>query len=399
MAIEQLQHAVDDLASRLRRSVVVDDGSVRAVVTSRHFGDEDEVRVRAVLQREPGDKALAHVLSHGVTRWTTAGFIPALPEIGMAARVCVPIRWRGELLGLLMVMDADGTLTADELSLATAAATDMAPNLDSILKEDASGGEKALWDLVDPRPKTRRQAMSEIAERHDLTKFAPCVALHLATTEVDDGTDGHAPMVLAGALPAEAREDPGTLLYAVKEGSALLLIGPAQAPSRDSLETRAHRLVSRLNDLSAQRFQWVAGIGCIVGGLDLAAETAEQAGLAARAARGPMPRPIVFWEDLGAYASLLRIPPEGLAHSALPSEVGRLLEIDGDGQLTETIRSYLDHGGSSPATADALHIHRTTLYYRLGRVQELAGLDLADGRTRLALHVGLELLRIGEASR
>jgi DNA-binding PucR family transcriptional regulator len=102
----------------------------------------------------------------------------------------------------------------------------------------------------------------------------------------------------------------------------------------------------------------------------------------------------VFWDELGAYASLLRIPQGGRARHALPSELLRLLAIDSDGQLTSTIHAYLDHGGSSSEAAEALHIHRTTLYYRLGRVQELAGLDLADGRTRLALHVGLELLRV-----
>ncbi len=111
MAIEQLQQAVDALAESLHRSVAIDDSSIRLVVSSRHFDDADDVRVRALLQRQGGDQALGHVLAQGVTHWTTAGVIPPLPEIGMKARVCVPIRWRAELLGLLMVMDADSTLT------------------------------------------------------------------------------------------------------------------------------------------------------------------------------------------------------------------------------------------------------------------------------------------------
>jgi DNA-binding PucR family transcriptional regulator len=42
----------------------------------------------------------------------------------------------------------------------------------------------------------------------------------------------------------------------------------------------------------------------------------------------------------------------------------------------------------------ALNVHRTSLYYRLGRFTELTGLDLADGGQRLAVHLGLKLLRL-----
>jgi sugar diacid utilization regulator len=158
-------------------------------------------------------------------------------------------------------------------------------------------------------------------------------------------------------------------------------------------------MVRRVNDLSAQRCRWVGGIGSVVDSLALAADSADQAALASSAASRLLPQSVVFWDELGAYASLLRIPQGGLSRNALPNELLRLLEVDSDGQLRSTVHAYLDHAGSSSDAADALHIHRTTLYYRLGRVQELAGLDLAEGRTRLALHVGLELLRIQEAGR
>ncbi|GAB7006927.1 hypothetical protein JCM18899A_44000 [Nocardioides sp. AN3] len=399
MAIEQLQQAVDALAESLHRSVAIDDSSIRLVVSSRHFDDADDVRVRALLQRQGGDQALGHVLAQGVTHWTTAGVIPPLPEIGMKARVCVPIRWRAELLGLLMVMDADSTLTTAELSQITAAASDMAPYLKSMLEDDTSGGENALWDLVSARPVTRRQALTDIAERHDVAGFTRVVALHVTAVDVKATISGHAAAALAGGLRAEARDFRAGLLYAVRDSTAIVLLGLARAASRQVLEDRAARIVRRVNDLSAQRFHWVGGVGSLVDGLDRAVETAEQAELASLAAQGLMPDPVVFWDDLGAYASLLRIPPAGLNRTALPNELRRLLEVDADGQLTATVQAYLDHGGSSPDAADALHIHRTTLYYRIGRVQELAGLDLADGRTRLALHVGLELMRMEKALR
>jgi hypothetical protein len=399
MAMEQLQQAVDDLAGKLRRSVVIDDETIRLLVASRHFGDEDEARIRGVLQREAGDKARRHVLRQGVTAWTTAGVIPPLPEIGMHARVCVPIRWRAEVLGLLLVIDADSTLTTAELAEITVAARDMAPHLKSMLQDDGSGSEDALWDLISPRPSSRRQALSGLVERHDPAHFSDVIALCL-NAAVADALTSYAAMALTSALRVESRNDPAAFLYAVRENMGVVILGLRQdADHRKRIAPQATRIVKRINDLSTQRFDWACGVGTVVEGLDSAVDTADQAQLAASAAGTLLPGPVVFWEDLGAYASLLRIPASGLAAPALPREVTRLLEIDTDGQLTATVRAYLDHGGSSPATADALHIHRTTLYYRLGRVQDLAGLDLADGRTRLALHVGLELMSIAEALR
>ena len=67
-----------------------------------------------------------------------------------------------------------------------------------------------------------------------------------------------------------------------------------------------------------------------------------------------------------------------------------LLEAGED--LVATARTYLDHAGSVAATASALGLHRQSVYYRLSRIADLTGLDLADGRDRLELHLGLTLL-------
>jgi DNA-binding PucR family transcriptional regulator len=43
-----------------------------------------------------------------------------------------------------------------------------------------------------------------------------------------------------------------------------------------------------------------------------------------------------------------------------------------------------------------MHIHRTTLYYRLDRIREITGLDIDDGDVRLHLHLGLVAHRMVE---
>ena len=382
--------AVDELAERLQRSVVINDAGVHLRYASAHYGDEDPVRVRAVLQREADSKVIGHVLAQGVSTWTTAGVIPPNPALEMKARVCVPIRWEGRLLGLLIVMDADGSLTTAELTSIGEVAAELAPSMAALESDgDGTSRERAVVDLVGREPLLRRRALEELA---------PDAARFVAVTAVDVGTRG-APAVTAHARTAlhdALRMRPPTgctgQLNAVTDGTAMLLLGsPVPLPVQ---VVRAHveRLVHRVRDLSAGRFDCVAGIGGDVAGLDRAVESAVRARLARRAAATVLATSVASWEELGPYGVLLRIPGDDLDEAALPAEVRLLRGIDRDGHLTRTLRAYLDHGCNGPAAAGALHIHRTTLYYRLGRIAELTGLDLDDGRTRLTLHLGLTLL-------
>ena len=46
------------------------------------------------------------------------------------------------------------------------------------------------------------------------------------------------------------------------------------------------------------------------------------------------------------------------------------------------------------STAEALFLHRASLYYRLQRIEELTGASLKSGSDRLVLHLGLKLARL-----
>jgi hypothetical protein len=61
--------------------------------------------------------------------------------------------------------------------------------------------------------------------------------------------------------------------------------------------------------------------------------------------------------------------------------------------LARTLETYLDLAGDAAATAARLNLHRTTLYYRLRRIEELTGADLRDGEARLGLHLALKSAR------
>ena len=164
----EVQQLLDRLADDLGRSVVINDPAVVMLYSSRHFGDEDPVRVEAMLNRVAGSAAIAHVLAQDVARWTRPGRIPAKPEIGMRARLCVPLRWRGDLLGLLMVIDADDDLSAADRALVDAAAQEVAALLvgERTTADAALAADDALVaDLLGLDPAARDRALATLAER------------------------------------------------------------------------------------------------------------------------------------------------------------------------------------------------------------------------------------------
>lgn len=61
------------------------------------------------------------------------------------------------------------------------------------------------------------------------------------------------------------------------------------------------------------------------------------------------------------------------------------------GTLMKTLVAWFRNNNHPTSTAKALHIHRNTLDYRLQKIGELTGLNLADTDDRLLLYVALQL--------
>lgn len=61
-----------------------------------------------------------------------------------------------------------------------------------------------------------------------------------------------------------------------------------------------------------------------------------------------------------------------------------------------TLRIYLQNNMNLLHTAEALHIHRTTLYYRLNRLKEMLDVDLCDPAARFRLMLSYVLLDLEE---
>ena len=119
----------------------------------------------------------------------------------------------------------------------------------------------------------------------------------------------------------------------------------------------------------------------------LAANVAEARGL-----------PSLSFEETGAYRLLLPAMSEDPAElqGFFDETVATLVAYDEqyETELVRTLETFLDADGNVARTAEKLFTHRHTIRYRLDRVRELSGLDVAssDGRERLSL--GLKAMRV-----
>lgn len=118
-----------------------------------------------------------------------------------------------------------------------------------------------------------------------------------------------------------------------------------------------------------------------------------------RAARGT--DHAVAYEDLGVYQILGEIEDPATVERLVRRWLGALLDYDSrkKSELVATLSQYLECGGSYNATADALCVHRSTLKYRLQRIREISGFDLADPDTHFNLQLATRAWRTLQALR
>lgn len=70
----------------------------------------------------------------------------------------------------------------------------------------------------------------------------------------------------------------------------------------------------------------------------------------------------------------------------------KLKAADKNGLLHRTLNAWFEHNMHTLATAEALHVHRNTLEYRLNKIAELTGLDLSRTDNRFLLYIATNLV-------
>ncbi len=128
-------------------------------------------------------------------------------------------------------------------------------------------------------------------------------------------------------------------------------------------------------------------------GLCRAGLEAEQALRVSQAMFGP-DRTTAF-SELGVYRLLFHLRSSPELEAFRRELLGDLLEYDGrnGGELVKTLEAFFARNGNLSRTAEELYLHRNTLIYRMGRIQEITGVQMDDPDARLSLQLALKINR------
>jgi hypothetical protein len=354
-----LQEIVDALSLSLGRPVLIDDAELRPLAYSSQFGELDDVRTASILGRHAPDDARVALFDEGIRTAAGPVHIAARPDIGLKARVCVPLVGGARRLGYLWLFE-DPPVTEAELRLARAAAAEAAalvgPDADAQLLRRRHE-QQLVISLLSAEPRQVDTAATALEAEHYLPLRPVCVWVAAPAGPAGDEWSAEALDRLRARLAAKQA------ICAEFEGRRLALTAPrALVGQGESIDDLRESPTSYRRALAALR-------------------------VAAHSESGT-----ASWDALGVERVVTALPDAALED--LPEGLRRLLA--GDEALVRTLEAYLDHAGDVKRTAAALSLHRGGLYYRLRRIEEVAGVNLHDGEDRLLCHLALRLARLAQ---
>ena len=107
---------------------------------------------------------------------------------------------------------------------------------------------------------------------------------------------------------------------------------------------------------------------------------------------------VYFYEDLGIYSLIAQISNGQFLDDYVENKIGKLIKADQmqDGDLCETLETYLEHNCNANATAEALFIHRNTMRYRMDKIKRILNDDINDMSMFLELKLAFAIKKYRE---
>jgi hypothetical protein len=371
-----LDDALQDLSEAVGRRLAVLDWTMAVVGYSIHEAEDDRRR-------------LSLLLAHS-GRWDPPGppgegYVQAdLPPLGRC--LLIPLTDHRRLVGYLLTVLEDAPLGEGELPVLLQDSSGLGVLLSLRLlyeEHDRSRARELLIRATGSDPVARRAAAEAlVAERH------VGAASHYTAVAIDGDprpgrSSGRAALAVQTTLDFVARSSTASVVGTTVDDGTGVLIFPRPVV--------ADRLVRILADPKLGGVR--AGIGPVVNRLE---QVHHSLTLARRALRVTWLAPAdhglaITWDDVGLDGVLALLPLEQMTVDDLPRSARKLLSAGLSTEILSTLEAYLDCGGDAQHTANTLNIHRSTLYYRLGRVRSALDTDLGDGRLRAELQIGLRL--------
>jgi hypothetical protein len=379
----------DAVAAVVDAPVTIEDANSRVLAYSARQDRTDPARVSTIMGRRVPDDVLARFRSRGVFRELSRGGNPiyvAAQRDGTLPRLIVPIRMGGELLGSMWAVVPDRVPDARAAAFADASAV------------------VALHLL-------RRRARVDVERRHSAERVRALLAgqgsVRVAAAELDLADVPHR-VVAIDAAGRQVEDDLRT------EGLRLALweritTGIGRRPAVADLHGLLYAIVpdgagdggwdtlrAALAGPAGERALAAAGAPAPLAELARSRAQAQETLGLLRA--GLVTGAVADYQETWAVLALHRLATAASAAGVAdigPLPVLRAHDAANGTAYLRTLYEWLRHPGDPRTAGQALRIHPNTLRYRMRKIGELAGVDLADPDVRLALLTGLVAVHWG----
>jgi purine catabolism regulator len=381
-AIDLAHESIDDVVTTLATEVGSPAYVLDLVNEEVVFADPGEEARRTAFEEAAGDAA--SVVAEGgelsLGRTPTAVALSAGRAIGVSVMVARRVE------GKLFVLEGRNGFS-DVVELALAHAAELLSFIVTTRLSRIAGRKEAAKLFLDSLM-SDHLSDAEAAERAitlGLHLNRPCAALVVGCVRREATRE-------AALARAVGRAAVGVLHVAdePRDGQQLVLL---QCDDAAGVTEVARRIEERAA---------ADGVGAVVvatgrslAGVDGIRRSRSEATIAYRTALQRGTVGVVSFEHLGVERVLSQIPMNDTTLDYVTTMLGPVLEDD---ELLRTLETFLDNGGSKVATAAAIPLHRSSLMYRLKKLERLLDADLDDPVLRLELWLAVRLHRITELS-
>lgn len=308
---------------------------------------------------------------------------PVLVDWGFAAaepRLTQELRWQGAPVGYLIALTDHGSYTAEQeegLAVLAEMLTFMLAMHGQHNQAHTTFANALFLGLFTGNLGTR-EAVESLIETSRMRLAGRYVVVAVQGCEHDEAE-------LRDRVPKLWETDDPSMFSHFADGTLYLLVGDLEGPFEESAQ---HAQVVRL----VREAGLCCGVSCPFDSLlDLKSHRWEaDKALELGCVHSPGEHVHRYADhviEAVVQAAVREMPKQALMHPALA--LLEAYDARHGTELLETLRAYLFTGRDVKQTVEQLHVHKNTLWYRLDRIRDIAGIDLNDAGGNVLVYLSL----------
>lgn len=383
----ELDEIVTSVATRTQRNVTLDDVTGRVLAYSTLHATADQIRIQAVMNKKVPSNVKRWEREAGISSRTQPFHMPNDRSADHYSRICVPLLVRGMRIGYLWIAanshDDDLKSIFSDLSEQSQEIKQVADRVYQALgagRDSGNHSDLELERIISGRSDDATEELSRLFETGHTKRL-----LVFRDSSFDGSTNAASSLTYGQVIQDVSRSKHQEIpnFSDTQHGVCLL---PSDLVANDFAARLAEQLAHRCAEAGSSRLQY--GISAPVKDVLDCRGGYRQAIIALQAAAVDPSRSYHRFEDVGIYEIFSRLPSVRQSR-----RVKLLLDSPGGEEKLELLERVYDSAGPMKDIADSLHMHRSSLYNHLQRIEKAIGADPLDPLIRLDLHAGLKLRR------